>query len=141
MKRIKTFFWNTIITFFPVLGTIKLERLVNKPGNEMWRIGGGYHDYRKYFRIDIGSRGYRWVRDFDYCTDYFRNVYPKCTPDDQNTLDLYMEQLTKEVQDNPELYPSSNRVRGGGMVVRERDDLFPKLWAKGKAMQRVVRMA
>ncbi|ABY63253.1 hypothetical protein ST201phi2-1p430 [Pseudomonas phage 201phi2-1] len=130
-----------LIQLWKDLKSFKIERLVNKPGNEMWRIGGGYHDYRKYFRIDLGSRGYRVVRDFDYCDDYFKRVFSKCTQDDQNTLDLYMTQLMKEAQDNPELYPSSNKVRGGGMVVRERDDLFPKLWAKGKELQRVVRMA
>lgn len=38
-----------------------IERIDLKPGNEMWRIGRGYNDYRPFFRIDWGNVGYRFI--------------------------------------------------------------------------------
>lgn len=52
---------NIALHLWPVLGTIKLERLVNELGNEMWRIGRGYNKGRPFFRIDWKSKGWRWT--------------------------------------------------------------------------------
>lgn len=139
MKQLIESFRNILFYFFPVLGTIQLERLVNKPGNEMWRAGGGFHGYKRYFRIDIGERGWRWTRAFDWSRDYFDNVYPHCTPDHQRELDQYMETLMTESSLNPDGYELVEVCRGH-QIVRERIDLFPKLWAKGKSFQRIVYM-
>ena len=61
MKRIFTPFRNIAIYYFPILGTIKLERLINEPGNEMWRIGRGYNKYRPFIRVDWKRRAWRWT--------------------------------------------------------------------------------
>lgn len=58
MKLIK----EQLFKYLPVLGTIKLDRLTNAPGNRMWRIGGGFNDHRSFVRIDFGSKGWRWTR-------------------------------------------------------------------------------
>lgn len=59
LKLFKRLVWWLFSKLFPCH---TVERLVNKPGNEMWRMGGGYHEYRKYFRIDWKSKGWRFVR-------------------------------------------------------------------------------
>ncbi|MNE22555.1 hypothetical protein D3C87_1172290 [compost metagenome] len=40
---------------------VEIEQIRNEPGNEMYRIGGGWNNYRKFFRIDVGNTGYRIV--------------------------------------------------------------------------------
>lgn len=128
---------NVVLSYCPVLGTIKVERLHNKPGNEMWRIGGGFHGYRRYLRLDWGSKGWRWTRDFDWYKDYFKNIHPHCSDDHQRDLDRYMGQLIQEGIDNPSKYEFIVVTRGQ-QLVRERADLFPKLWAKGREFHRCV---
>lgn len=111
---------------------IKIE---NKPGNEMWRVGGGYHNYRRYFRIDIGSVGVRIVRRFDYGQDYFNNVYPKLSKYNQHLVDRYMAQLYEETEKNPTAFEYIV-IQRNHAVTRERKDLFEKLWAKGTELYR-----
>lgn len=134
MKQlIKRLIWWLFAKLFP---KHEVERLVNKPGNEMWRAGGGYHGYRKYFRIDWGTRGWRFVRKLDYHTDYFKRVYPSLTPFGQQRCDELMEQLIAEGQANSQI-EHHNIVRAGGMVIRERVDLWQKVWAKGESLLRL----
>lgn len=61
MKYIFTTIRNIVLYLWPVFGTVRLERLANKPGNEMWRIGRGYNNSRPFFRIDWKNRGWRWT--------------------------------------------------------------------------------
>lgn len=139
MKQLYARIMNIVIYFFPVIGIIRLQRLVNEPGNEMWRAGGGFHGYQRYFRIDIGERGWRWTRSFDWCRDYFNNVYPHCTPEHQRELDQYLDDLLVEGVLNPENYAWMDIARGQA-VTRERVDLYPKLWVKGKSLHRITYM-
>lgn len=123
-----------------IVKSIRIEPLVNKPGNEMWRVGGGFHEYRKYFRIDLGSKGWRWTRDFDWYGDYIENIYPHCSYDHQRELDLYMEELIDEGVKWPMTHLHDSVVRCG-KTIRERRDLYQKLWAKGKSFHRIVYIA
>jgi hypothetical protein len=134
MKQLfKRLIWWLFAKLFP---KHEVERLVNNPGNEMWRAGGGYHAYRKYFRIDWGTRGWRFVRKVDYFKDYWERVYPSLTPFGQKVCDNLMEELMAEGQANPTTIPHQSIVRGGGMVIRERIDLWQKLWARGESLLR-----
>lgn len=136
MKQLIESFRNILFYFFPVLGTIQLERLVNEPGNEMWRAGGGFHGYRRYFRIDWRNRGWRWLVPVDFYKDFWERLYPSLTPFGQSRCDELIENLRLEGEDSPELHPQVNVVRAGGMVIRERVDLWSKVWTKASQLQR-----
>lgn len=135
MKQLfKRLVWWLFAKLFPMH---EVERLVNDPGNEMWRMGGGFHAYRKYFRIDWGTRGWRVVRKIDYHKDYFARVYVSLTPFGQTRCDDLMAMLMLEGQNDPTNIKHHNVVRGGGMVIHERVDLWQKLWAKGESLLRL----
>ncbi len=136
MKRIKTFFWNILIYFFPIVGTIKLERLYNKPGNEMWRFGGGYNEYKKYFRIDWHNRGWRWTVPVDYYNDFWDRLYPNLPQHGQNLCNELIVKIRIEGVESPESHVHISVVRDGGMVARERVDLWPKVWAEAMRITR-----
>jgi hypothetical protein len=119
------------------LPQFKIEKLVNKPGNEMWRIGGGFHAYRGYFRIDIGTVGYRITRDFDYTAD-FNRLYNQLTDENQNTVMRHMDTLMAEARENPSI-ETIDICRGGNCIVRERVDLWQKMWARTRELLRAQR--
>lgn len=115
----------------------KIETLVNKPGNEMWRIGVGLHAYRGFFRIDIGSVGYRITRDFDYADEYDR-LYPLLTEENQTITLRYMHDLMDEAR-NDTAIETTEIVRGGNQIIRQRKDLFQKMWARTRELLRTQR--
>lgn len=133
LKVFKSFVWWLISKIFP---KHKCERLVNEPGNEMWRVGKGFNNFRPFFRIDWGSRGWRWTVPVDYYTDFWERLYPSLTPFGQQRCDELVDNLRLEGQDEPTLHAHVNVVRAGGMVLRERKDLWPKLWAKATELTR-----
>ena len=120
--------------------TFKVEKLVNKPGNEMWRIGGGFHAYRGFFRIDLGSVGFRIVRNFDYCQEVNRLV-ELLTEENQRILFNYINTLADEGIQDPAI-EKQLVVRGGSALVHERKDLYQKTWVRARellAKQRTMR--
>lgn len=129
IKLFKRLVWWLFAKVFP---HHKVERLVNKPGNEMWRTGGGYHDYLKYFRIDWASRGWRFTRRLDYCADYGHRIYPSLTRAQQIKCDELMVRLNDEVNHNPDI--KVFQVARCGQLMTERVDLWEKLWAHGNSL-------
>ena len=119
------------------LPQFKIEKLVNKPGNEMWRIGGGFHAYRGFFRIDVGTVGYRITRDFDYADEYDR-LYPQLTEENQVITLKHMHDLMDEARNNPAI-ETTEIVRGGNQVIRQRKDLFQKMWVRTRELLRTQR--
>lgn len=118
-------------TFTKTFSNYKVERLINKRGNEMWRIGYGYNEYRKFLRIDWGNRGWRFTRTIDYYMDYSINIYPSLTVIGQRSCDEKMFKLNDEQKNNPDI--KVHDVTYCGMVVSERVDLWEKLWCYAKA--------
>lgn len=115
----------------------KVEKLINKPGNEMWRIGGGFHAYRGFFRIDLGSVGFRVTRDFNY-TEEFDRLYPQLTDENQLTVMKYMDTLMAEARKNPSI-ETIEIIRGGVQLIRERADLWQKMWVRTRELLRTQR--
>lgn len=130
-KLFKRLVWWLFAKVFP---QHKVERLVNKPGNEMWRMGGGYHEYLKYFRIDWAGRGWRFTRRVDHCTDYSHRIYPSLTIAQQIKCDELMVRLTDEARLNPAI--KVRQVARCSMLINERVDLWEKLWAHGNSLMR-----
>lgn len=132
MKRIFTPFRNIALHYFPVLGTIKRETLVNEPGNEMWRVGRGYNKYRPFIRIDWGSTAWRWTFTVDYHSDFWQNLYPKLDEENRAEVMEYSSEYTAQGLANPDDIEMVVVCRGGGMIVRERPDHWEKVWIKAK---------
>lgn len=129
----KMYVWMLFAWCFP---NHEVERLVNKPGNEMWRAGGGYHAYRKYFRIDWGTRGWRFVRKIDYYKDHVNRQIIMMNTANQYESWHYTEQLSSCVLDVPtDVIHYTNVVRNG-MVITERDDLWQKVWSHAEKLLR-----
>ena len=116
------------------LPQFKVEKLYNKPGNEMWRIGGGFHAYRGFFRIDIGTVGYRITRDFEYVEEFDR-LYPQLTDENQVNALTYMSDLMEEARNNPAI-ETVQVTRGGNQIIHERTDLFQKMWVRARELLR-----
>lgn len=119
------------------LPKFKIEKLVNKPGNEMWRIGGGFHAYRGFFRIDLGTVAYRITRDFDY-TEEFDRLYPQLTNENQLNVLKHLDTLTAEARENPSI-ETKEVCRGGNQIIRERVDLWQKMWVRTRELLRAQR--
>lgn len=132
MKNLfKRLVWKLSAKIFP---KYEVERLVNTPGNKMWRMGIGYHAYRPFIRIDLGDRGWRFVKPLDYRKDYFNHIYPSLTISSQAQCDNFMENLVREGQANLATIPHRNVVGAGGIVVSERTDLWQKVWVKASSL-------
>ena len=121
------------LAFAKVFHKYKVERLINKDGNEMWRIGAGYNEYRKFFRIDLGARGWRFTRVMDYYLDYSQNVYPSLAAEARGSCDALTFKLTHEQKNNPDI--KVHDVTYCGTIISERVDLWEKLWVHGKSLQ------
>lgn len=127
MKTIFEKIRNIALYYYPDLGLIKLERLVNSPGNEMWRIGKGYNAERPFFRIDWGSKGWRWTWGINYFVATW-TIYESLDESAQAVFRQHLDNLNKEARDNPNSHELIAVTRCHA-VIRERKDLWQLMYA------------
>jgi hypothetical protein len=125
---------NIALYYFPELGTIKLERLVNYPGNEMWRVARGYYSFRPFFRIDWGRKGWRWTREINYHADYWKELYPQLNAENSRLSNQYSEVLLDSIHALPFEVETVEVCRGDGMILRERKDHWEQMWIHAKGL-------
>lgn len=113
----------TLIVQWPVLGTVKLERLINEPGNEMWRIGRGYHNTTPFLRIDWGTRGWRWTWGIKWFQAYFELVNT-LSPEAQTACQAYLDKLMVEAIDSKDKVT----ITRNHAVVREPRNLWKNMY-------------
>lgn len=127
----RIFLW--VFTKF-LSGKYELEFINNAPGNQMWRIGKGFNEYRWFARLDWGSKGWRITERVDYCKEYFERVYPQLDEDSKSICNKHMEDLMEEARLDQNI-PMTTITRCG-QILLERKDLFLRLWVLGQRLLR-----
>lgn len=115
---------NTVVYLWPVLGTVKKERLTLTAGNEMWRIGGGYNNSRPFVRIDWKDVGYRWTWGIDYYQAYI-DIYRDLSDKDQIKCQDKLDEIKMTMDRNS---PDVVMVTRNHAVVCEPKDLWPAMY-------------
>lgn len=110
--------------------SIRVTPLVNEEGSEKWRIGGGHEKYLPYFRIDLGSKGWRFTSTFDWTERYYADVFSGAP----ETVKQALNDRELQLRDNPNV--KTYVVTRNSQVIREVVGLHRELYYYGKQILR-----